>query len=153
MITSKSDPVLDGVYKLCAVEDKNGNVIPKIKISENVGKITTPHYKKLYRIYNKENGKAVQIDIKPEVAQGEYSNLVLIAHSSSDFILDFAKILPGMQQPQVKSRVILAPEHAKKLLLALKENIFNYESAYGEINISDQAPRTIAPFNTGGNEA
>ena len=57
-ITSKSDPVLDGVYKLCAVEDKDGNVIPKIKISENVGKITTPHYKKLYRIYNKENGKA-----------------------------------------------------------------------------------------------
>lgn len=102
---------------------------------------------------DKENGKAVQIDIKPEVAQGEYSNLVLIAHSSSDFILDFAKILPGMQQPQVKSRVILAPEHAKKLLLALKENIFNYESAYGEINISDQAPRTIAPFNTVGNEA
>lgn len=58
LITSKSDPVLDGVYKLCAVEDKNGKVIPKIKISENVGKITTPHYKKLYRIYNKENGKA-----------------------------------------------------------------------------------------------
>ena len=58
LITSKSDPVLDGVYKLCAVEDKDGNVIPKIKISENVGKITTPHYKKLYRIYNKENGKA-----------------------------------------------------------------------------------------------
>ena len=58
LITSKSDPVLDGVYKLCAVEDKNGNVIPKIKISENIGKITTPHYKKLYRIYNKENGKA-----------------------------------------------------------------------------------------------
>ena len=58
LITSKSDPVLDGVYKLCAVEDKDGNVIPKIKISENIGKITTPHYKKLYRIYNKENGKA-----------------------------------------------------------------------------------------------
>ena len=58
LITSKSDPVLDGVYKLCAIEDKDGNVIPKIKISENVGKITTPHYKKLYRIYNKENGKA-----------------------------------------------------------------------------------------------
>ncbi|MBP5408248.1 MAG: nicotinate phosphoribosyltransferase, partial [Bacilli bacterium] len=58
LITSKSDPVLDGVYKLCAVEDKDGNIIPKIKISENVGKITTPHFKKLYRIYSNENGKA-----------------------------------------------------------------------------------------------
>ena len=58
LITSKSDPVLDGVYKLCAVEDKDGQIIPKIKISENVDKITTPHFKKLYRIYNKENGKA-----------------------------------------------------------------------------------------------
>ena len=58
LITSKSDPVLDGVYKLCAVEDEKGNIIPKIKISENVDKITTPHFKKLYRIYNKENGKA-----------------------------------------------------------------------------------------------
>lgn len=59
LITSKSDPVLDGVYKLCAIEDKDGNVIPKIKISENVGKITTPHFKKVYRLFNKENGKAL----------------------------------------------------------------------------------------------
>lgn len=51
---------------------------------------------------DKENGKAVQIDIKPEVAQGEYSNLVLIAHSSSDFILDFAKILPGCSSHKSK---------------------------------------------------
>lgn len=58
LITSKSDPVFDGVYKLCAVEDYDGNIIPKIKVSENVGKITTPHFKKLYRIYNTENGKA-----------------------------------------------------------------------------------------------
>lgn len=58
LITSKSDPVFDGVYKLCAVEDKDGNVIPKIKVSENVGKITTPHFKKLYRLYSKETGHA-----------------------------------------------------------------------------------------------
>ena len=59
LITSKSDPVFDGVYKLCAVEDEKGNIIPKIKISENVGKITTPHFKKLYRLYDKENHKAI----------------------------------------------------------------------------------------------
>ncbi len=58
LITAKSDPVFGGVYKVCAVEDENGNVIPKIKISENVGKITTPHFKKIYRIRGKETGKA-----------------------------------------------------------------------------------------------
>ena len=58
LITAKSDPVFGGVYKLCAVEDKDGNIIPRIKISENVGKITTPHFKKIYRLRNKENGKA-----------------------------------------------------------------------------------------------
>ncbi len=58
LITSKSDPVFGGVYKLCAVEDKDGNVIPKIKISENVGKITNPGFKKVYRFYNRETGMA-----------------------------------------------------------------------------------------------
>lgn len=58
LITAKSDPVFGGVYKLCAVEGENGEIIPKIKISENVGKITTPHLKKLYRLRDKETGKA-----------------------------------------------------------------------------------------------
>ncbi len=59
LITSKSEPVFGGVYKLSAVEDKNGNITPKIKISENPGKITHPHYKKLYRFYENETGKAI----------------------------------------------------------------------------------------------
>ncbi|MBR2474500.1 MAG: nicotinate phosphoribosyltransferase [Clostridia bacterium] len=59
LITSKSDPVFGGVYKICAIEDENGNIVPKIKLSENAAKITNPHYKKLYRIYDKENGKAI----------------------------------------------------------------------------------------------
>ena len=58
LITAKSDPVFGGVYKLCAVEDEKGSIIPKIKISENVGKITTPHFKKIYRLRGKETGKA-----------------------------------------------------------------------------------------------
>ena len=58
LITAKSNPVFGGVYKLCAVEDKEGNIIPKIKLSENVGKITTPHFKKVYRLFDKESGKA-----------------------------------------------------------------------------------------------
>ena len=59
LITSKSHPVFDGVYKLTAVEDENGKVIPKIKVSENVEKITNPHYKKLYRLYDRDNNKAL----------------------------------------------------------------------------------------------
>lgn len=58
LITSKSDPVFGGVYKISAIEDDNGNIIPKIKVSENITKITNPHYKKLYRLYDNENGKA-----------------------------------------------------------------------------------------------
>ena len=58
LITAKSDPVFGGVYKVCAVEGADGNIIPKIKVSENVGKITTPHFKKIYRIRDKETGKA-----------------------------------------------------------------------------------------------
>ncbi len=59
LITSKSDPVFGGVYKISAVEDENGNIIPKIKVSENIAKITNPHYKKLYRLYDRSNGKAI----------------------------------------------------------------------------------------------
>ncbi len=58
LITAKSDPVFGGVYKLCAVEDDDGNIIPKIKISENVGKITNPGFKKVYRFFDRENGMA-----------------------------------------------------------------------------------------------
>ena len=59
LITSKSDPVFGGVYKIVAIENSNGDIIPKIKVSENIAKITNPHYKKLYRLYDKENGKAI----------------------------------------------------------------------------------------------
>lgn len=59
LITSKSDPVFGGVYKISAVEDENGNIIPKIKISENITKITNPHYKKVYRLYENDSGKAI----------------------------------------------------------------------------------------------
>ena len=59
MITAKSEPVFGGVYKVCAVEDEQGNIIPKIKVSENVGKITNPHFKKLWRFYGRDTGKAI----------------------------------------------------------------------------------------------
>ena len=105
---------------------------------------------------NKNNQKQqnqFQMGISPEVAEGTYSNLALITHSSSDFILDFACALPGMPAPQIKSRVIMAPEHAKRLLQALQSNIYNYEQSFGKIELPDEQERTIAPFGTPKGEA
>jgi len=77
----------------------------------------------------------LDIDLDDAVAQDHYSNLVLIAHSSSEFILDFATVLPGVSKAHVKSRIILTPEHAKRLLWSLQENIARYESSMGKIEI------------------
>ena len=79
-----------------------------------------------------------QIELPQEVAQGEYANFAIITHSSSDFILDFARILP---------------EHAKRLLMALKDNIVRYENAFGQIKLPQQEKGTIAPFNINKGEA
>ena len=102
---------------------------------------------------NQQLQNQFQMGISPEVAEGTYSNLALITHSSSDFILDFACALPGMPAPQIKSRVIMAPEHAKRLLQALQSNIYNYEQSFGKIKLSDEQERTIAPFGTPKGEA
>jgi hypothetical protein len=98
---------------------------------------------------NNNNKNQLQIELPQEVSQGEYANFAIITHSSSDFIIDFARVLPGLPKAQVKSRVILAPEHAKRLLAALQENIVRYEREFGAIKIPNQEPRTIAPFPTG----
>jgi hypothetical protein len=95
----------------------------------------------------------LQIELPQEVAQGEYANFAIITHSSSDFIVDFARVLPGLPKAQVKSRVILAPEHAKRLLGALQENIVRYEREFGTIKIPQQEPKTVAPFPIGKGEA
>lgn len=78
---------------------------------------------------NNKQGQ-LQIDLPQEVSQGEYANFAIITHSSSDFVLDFARILPGVPKATVRSRVILAPEHAKRLLMALQDNIVRYENAF-----------------------
>jgi hypothetical protein len=95
----------------------------------------------------------LQIELPQETAHGEYANFAIITHSSSDFVVDFASVLPGMPKAQVRSRVILAPEHAKRLLMALQENIVRYEREFGAIKIPNQEPRTIAPFNVSKGEA
>ncbi len=103
---------------------------------------------------NNENRQGqFQIELPADVAQGDYANFAIITHSSSDFVLDFARVLPGVPKAQVKSRVILAPEHAKRLLMALQENIVRYEREFGSIKLPNQEPRTIAPFNVNKGEA
>jgi hypothetical protein len=75
----------------------------------------------------------INIELKDEVGQGTYSNLAIITHSSSEFVLDFVRVMPGLPKAEVKSRVILTPEHAKRLLQALGENVEKYEKAHGPI--------------------
>ena len=74
---------------------------------------------------NFNNDNQIQIELTEEIAQGTYSNLAIISHSSSEFVVDFVRIVPGIPKAKVKSRIILTPEHAKRLLLALKDNIDN----------------------------
>lgn len=98
---------------------------------------------------NNNGAMPLEMNLRPEIAGGVYSNLVLISHSHSDFVLDFGRVLPGIPKPDVCSRVIMAPEHAKRLLMALQENIYKYEKEFGPIDIPSQGPRTISPFGKG----
>lgn len=84
---------------------------------------------------NKEN--QIQIELTDDVAQGTYSNLAIISHSSSEFVIDFVRIVPGVPKAKVKSRIILTPEHAKRLLLALNDNISKYENQHEVIKVEN----------------
>lgn len=103
-----------------------------------------------------EQNKELQLEIKPDVAQGHYVNLALVTHSRSEFILDAAAILPAMPKAQIVSRLIMTPEHAKQLLLALQDNVHKYEQQFGSIQIPQQQRplgNTIAPFSIPKGEA
>ena len=78
-------------------------------------------------------GNQINIEISDEVGEGIYSNLAIITHSPAEFIVDFVKMMPGVPKAKVKSRIILTPQHAKRLYKALKENVAKYESLHGEI--------------------
>ena len=95
----------------------------------------------------------INIELKEEIAQGTYSNLAVITHSSSEFVLDFVRIVPGISKAQVKSRIIITPEHAKRLLYALRENIDKFEQVHGTIKKIDQGGNSGMPMNFGGPSA
>ena len=75
----------------------------------------------------------LQIELPQEVAEGTYSNLVMIAHSPEEFIFDFIRVMPGVPKARVKARIVVSPGHARRLLAALEENIGRYEDAFGPI--------------------
>lgn len=99
--------------------------------------------------------KQISIDLKPEIALGKYSNLAIISHSHSEFIIDFAEMLPGLPKPEIISRILMNPEHAKRLLNALDDNISKYESQFGAINTgtSPKATFNLADFNPNGTKS
>lgn len=86
-----------------------------------------------------EEENQLNIELSEEMSEGVYSNLVMIAHSNTEFVLDFIRIMPGVPKAKVKSRVIITPEHAKRLLAALKDNIRKYEETFGAIRQTDEA--------------
>ncbi len=94
----------------------------------------------------------LNIELSKEVAQGSYSNLAIITHSSSEFILDFIRLMPGIPKAQVNNRIIMNPEHAKRLFKALQDNITKFEEKFGEIKLHNE-PINKVPINFGNNSA
>ena len=95
---------------------------------------------------NKNNVSNLNIDIAPEVSAGVYSNLAIISHTPAEMVLDFAQMLPGNKNAAVRSRIIMTPEHCKRLLNALTENISRYEAQFGPISLGP-SPEQKGTFN------
>ena len=97
--------------------------------------------------------KELKINITPDKAQGVFTNLALIAHTPTEFVLDFAQLMPGIQQANVVSRVVVTPDQAKKILGALQNNIAQYEKKFGTINPVGPLPGSTLPLTFTGGEA
>jgi hypothetical protein len=95
-----------------------------------------------------QNENQLNIELSEEIAEGTYSNLAIITHSNQEFVLDFIRIMPGTPKAKVKARIIITPEHAKRLLTALEDNIEKFEAVNGRIKVQ-QEPSAF-PMNFGG---
>ncbi len=96
----------------------------------------------------------LNINLTPEMAEGTYANLAIIAHSNSEFVMDFVRMMPGQKNANVQSRVIMTPDNAKKLLFALQENIAKFEKQNCTIKINGTpAPGSTIPMSFGGGDA
>jgi len=96
----------------------------------------------------KEQTNQINIELTDDVADGTYSNLAIITHSNQEFVMDFIKVMPGVPKAKVKSRIILTPQHAKRFLRALSENVRKFESIYGDITEAEAI--NIPPMTFGG---
>ena len=94
-----------------------------------------------------QNNSQLNIELSEEVAEGIYSNLAIITHSNSEFVIDFVKMMPGVPKAKVKSRIVLTPQHAKRLMKALKDNISKFEQAHGTVKDTEA---NNFPLNFGG---
>lgn len=95
---------------------------------------------------NPNANNQLNIELPEDIAEGTYSNLAIISHSPQEFVVDFVRIMPGMPKAKVKSRVLLTPEHAKRLMKALADNIKKYEQQFGAIEDREASPY---PMNFG----
>ena len=94
-----------------------------------------------------ETPNQLNIEISEEVAEGTYANLAIITHSHAEFVIDFVNVMPGTPKSKVKSRIILTPQHAKRFMKALIDNVQKYESLNGEIKDLEDLQ---VPLNFGG---
>ncbi len=95
----------------------------------------------------KEDSKQLNIELPEEIAEGVYSNLAIISHSQSEFVVDFIRMMPNVPKAKVKSRVVLTPQHAKRLMRALADNIKKFEGQFGQID-EPEVPPFPMNFNT-----
>ena len=108
---------------------------------------------KIQRLMEDNNKQGqINIELNEEVADGIYSNLAIITHSHSEFILDFISVMPGVPKARVRSRIILSPKHAKRLSIALRDNIAKFEAQNGEIKQTDVPSGPSFPMNFGGQQ-
>lgn len=97
---------------------------------------------------NENNENQINIELSEDIAEGIFSNLAIITHSNTEFVVDFIRVMPGLPKAKVKSRIILTPEHAKRLMIALQDNIEKFEAINGKIKT--QLEPSGFPLNFGG---
>lgn len=96
----------------------------------------------------KKQPNQINIELSEEIAEGIYSNLAVISHSHAEFVIDFIRLLPNVPKAKVKSRIVLTPHHAKRLLKALAENMAKYEAQHGQVSAPENTGFPPMSFNT-----
>ena len=96
---------------------------------------------------NEQPQNQLNIEISEEIAEGQYANLAIITHSHAEFVIDFVNVMPGTPKSKVKSRLIMTPQHTKRFMKALIENVSRFEDAHGDIQDLEQVE---IPMNFGG---